>query len=322
MRRREFIPFLLAFRPALRLYSQQASGSVTGTVSDATGAAVPNAKVLIKDEHTGSVRETVTNANGLYNFAGLTPGTYTVLVESAGFARAERTGVSVDVGQAARTDVLLGVGHESPVQVTAAGPRLTGRDYLVSDEDRGYGLYSYLLFGSRPTPAAQDRYIQTLRAYLSLEEIKDLQRHRTPAGLNITYLPVTKWPDPNPSAEAILAIYDYSRAKDLLARATGEILLGGPYIISTSKPLSQLSAKPDQCLYQNLSAVDPNLVTLWIDEFQKQAGQVQFWKPPLVPHFALMLRSQVAALAVSIHITDQSAKEFQKTLAPLLTSRK
>ena len=97
MRRREFIPFLLAFRPALRLYSQQASGSVTGTVSDATGAAVPNAKVMIKDEHTGSVRETVTNASGVYTFAGLTPGTYTILVESAGFAFKCESGLAVDM---------------------------------------------------------------------------------------------------------------------------------------------------------------------------------------------------------------------------------
>ena len=77
-----FVMFALALWP---VFGQVSTGSLHGLVSDATGAVVPNAKVVLKDVATGSTRETVTNGSGFFNFVAVQPATYTVNVSAAGF---------------------------------------------------------------------------------------------------------------------------------------------------------------------------------------------------------------------------------------------
>lgn len=76
-------------------WGQQVSGSIAGTVVDKQGAVVPNAKVALVDVNQGDMRESVTNADGLFFFNPLKPSVYTVRVEVSGFKRAERTEVKV-----------------------------------------------------------------------------------------------------------------------------------------------------------------------------------------------------------------------------------
>ena len=74
--------FLSASMP---IYSQAVNGTLVGTVSDSSGATVPNAKVTLAETNTGVSRNSTSNDSGNYTFSDLPPGTYSVTVELAGF---------------------------------------------------------------------------------------------------------------------------------------------------------------------------------------------------------------------------------------------
>jgi len=92
------------------LYAQALSG-ITGTVTDATGAVVPNAKVTITNTATQVASHTTTSSSGTYTVTDLIPGNYTVQVEVAGFQTAVHTGVLVEVGRQSGVDVILQTGN-------------------------------------------------------------------------------------------------------------------------------------------------------------------------------------------------------------------
>src|ERR1700757_5165854 len=71
----------------------QATGRITGRVTDQAGGAMPGATVIVTDIGTGVARDTVTNAEGLYTMPALEPGTYSVKVELTGFAPQTKTGI-------------------------------------------------------------------------------------------------------------------------------------------------------------------------------------------------------------------------------------
>ncbi len=91
----------------------QVLSSIVGTVTDSTGAVVPNAKVTITNVNTNVANHTTSNASGIYNVTDLIPGTYTVQVELAGFQSSVHTGVGVEVGRASTVDVTLQAGNVS-----------------------------------------------------------------------------------------------------------------------------------------------------------------------------------------------------------------
>src|ERR1039458_6471597 len=64
----------------------QFNSSVAGTVTDPTGAVVPNAQVTLHSLQTGIELKNSTNSSGIYRFNGIGPGSYQVTVEAAGFA--------------------------------------------------------------------------------------------------------------------------------------------------------------------------------------------------------------------------------------------
>ncbi len=98
------------------------SGDLTGTVTDPSGAVVPNASVALKSNATGATRTTTTNANGAYRFSLLPPGNYGVSVSAQGFNKTDTT-ASVSVGQATINDVKMSVGTTSQtVEVTSTAP--------------------------------------------------------------------------------------------------------------------------------------------------------------------------------------------------------
>src|SRR5581483_10200538 len=111
------------YRPAL--LAQQVFGSIYGTVTDNSGAAVSRAKITITDLSKNTRFETITNDTGNYEKGQLIPGTYRVDVEAPGFSTVSSTAIQVNVDQAARFDVTLKVGTvQEQVQVTAEAPLL------------------------------------------------------------------------------------------------------------------------------------------------------------------------------------------------------
>ena len=92
------------------LFAQAETGTITGTVTDPTGAVVPNAKVSIKGVATGSLRETTTGTSGAYTVTNLPPAEYSVTVDASGFATQERR-INVAVGSRVGLDVQLQVGQ-------------------------------------------------------------------------------------------------------------------------------------------------------------------------------------------------------------------
>jgi hypothetical protein len=86
------------------------SGSITGTVRDATGAVVPGAQVVLSDSQKGISLKTTTNSGGDYLIAGLPTGTFDLTITSNGFQKYEATGIILQVAQKARVDAVLQLG--------------------------------------------------------------------------------------------------------------------------------------------------------------------------------------------------------------------
>ncbi len=108
---------LIVFIPSARA---QENATVTGTVTDATGAVVPNATVTITNTATGQARTVTTNSVGAYRFPELGIGTFTLIVNASGFAKFTRTGIVVTVGQTLEEDAKLNVGSQSQTVTVAA----------------------------------------------------------------------------------------------------------------------------------------------------------------------------------------------------------
>ena len=81
-----------AFLVPAKILAQQATTSLTGTVTDTSGALVPGAAVTITRAATGQLLSTVTSARGSYQFQQLAPGTWTIKVAANGFADQTKTG--------------------------------------------------------------------------------------------------------------------------------------------------------------------------------------------------------------------------------------
>lgn len=106
-------------------YSQEVTASITGTVTDPRGAALPGATVTATSQERGQTYTTLTNDTGLYRIAQLPVGTYAVKVEKSGFALASYPPFVLTLNQVARVDVAMRVGQASEtVEVTGAAPVL------------------------------------------------------------------------------------------------------------------------------------------------------------------------------------------------------
>src|SRR5262245_25698257 len=103
----------------------QDRGTVRGTVTDQSGAAVPSGLVTVRNVRTGLTQTTRTETDGIYSFLYLPAGEYTITVEKAGFRKAETSGVGVHVATVTNVDVQMTLGAvEQTVEVTAATPLL------------------------------------------------------------------------------------------------------------------------------------------------------------------------------------------------------
>jgi hypothetical protein len=119
---------LAAVSGASLSFSQAVNGTLLGTVTDASGASVPDARVTATELSTRVARNTVTGVNGYYAFADLTPGTYDVSVEATGFKKSVRSGVPVEVNSTRRVDVALQPGEVSESVTVSAETSLLETD--------------------------------------------------------------------------------------------------------------------------------------------------------------------------------------------------
>ncbi|MBV8903574.1 MAG: TonB-dependent receptor, partial [Acidobacteriia bacterium] len=100
----------LALCGASAAWSQALQG-ITGTVTDSTGAVVPNATVTATNDATGVSKTAVTSSAGTYQFNDLIPGTYTVKAEAAGFQASVHNGVGVEVARISTVNAVLQPGN-------------------------------------------------------------------------------------------------------------------------------------------------------------------------------------------------------------------
>lgn len=111
----------------------QAVGSITGSVTDPSGAVIANSIVTATRVETGVAQSTRTSSAGTYTIPNLVVGTYNVTVEVSGFKPASATGITLDVSQQRQVDFRLSlVGVESTVEVNTAPPLINTTDATIA----------------------------------------------------------------------------------------------------------------------------------------------------------------------------------------------
>jgi hypothetical protein len=105
--------FSLALFAGASTFAQTFRGTILGSVTDSSGAAVPGATVTIKNVDTGLIRTVTTSDDGSYAAPELPIGNYSVTVEKAGFKSGVVTGVKVEVSTERRADVALQIGQSA-----------------------------------------------------------------------------------------------------------------------------------------------------------------------------------------------------------------
>ena len=116
--------------PAVK--AQVDAGGIRGTITDSSGALVSGAKVTLTSEGSGLSTEAITGGDGNYSFTPIKIGSYTLVVEAAGFRKATQHGIKVDVQQQLKADFNLVPGSvKEEVFVTAAVSLLQTQDASV-----------------------------------------------------------------------------------------------------------------------------------------------------------------------------------------------
>ncbi|HEY1984264.1 MAG TPA: TonB-dependent receptor [Terracidiphilus sp.] len=117
--------FIVLGSASVLCFAQSDRGSVSGSVTDPSGAGVVGAKVTVTNAAMGTQNSTVTTGVGEYTIPELSAGVYSVTVVAPGFNTLVRNGITVSVGETARVDLKLGVGQgTATITVTADAPLL------------------------------------------------------------------------------------------------------------------------------------------------------------------------------------------------------
>src|ERR1051326_8052276 len=113
--------------------AQTTSGSIVGTVTDSTGAVIPNVNVTAKSTETGSIRSAVTDTAGAYKLLSLPAGVYDVTATGKGFSTDIRRHVVIDVVATVPVNFALRVGNvQETVEVTSETPQIESNDASLS----------------------------------------------------------------------------------------------------------------------------------------------------------------------------------------------
>lgn len=136
---------------AASLFAQGNTGSILGTVTDATGAVVPGAAVTITNTRTGVKSDTKSDSVGNYLFNFLQPGVYRVDTEMSGFKKSSRDNVSLEMSRQLRIDVALETGQlTESVSVAAQTPLLETETGTLSGTIENKQVISLPTLGRNP----------------------------------------------------------------------------------------------------------------------------------------------------------------------------
>lgn len=201
-------------------------------------------------------------------------------------------------------------------------PLATGRAYLVGSarERLGYGLYSYILFKKRPKAGTtlEQRYLSIIDAYIDyVPAVATVEKSVARAHINITYLPVNREVPSGSKAEDVLKLYDFERSQVLLQqmpRLRGD----GPFIVSFRQPLTLQTGEKEPRLRMDLSAVDPRIISAWMDLFLREAARERFSGPDSGRRFVLRLRNSLAQAAQGLDTARRGALWWKNTVAALV----
>jgi len=118
-----FVMATILFPAVLR--GQVAGGTLSGTITDPSGRALPQAQIVIKNVDTGVDRTVTTNTDGFYTAVNLLPGTYQITISAAGFNTETKSGITMNVGAQQTFDLILQVGTVThTVRVTTEAPAI------------------------------------------------------------------------------------------------------------------------------------------------------------------------------------------------------
>ncbi len=135
MKVRMFTCLLVVLLGAACLFAQNESGTLTGVVTDNTGAVVAGAAVTVVNSKTGVRRDVKSNGEGTYTVPFLSPGQYDATVQEEGFRAESRIGIPIDVQQTVRADFVLSVGtFKQTVEVKAAAVQLDAENATVGQD--------------------------------------------------------------------------------------------------------------------------------------------------------------------------------------------
>jgi hypothetical protein len=127
----------------------QFSSGVQGNVQDASGAAVPNATVTLENAATHTSQKATSDASGVYRFASLAPGAYSITATATGFS-SSKTDFALNAAETRDVSVSLAVGDVSQtVMVTSQAPLID-----ASDTRNSYTIDSQAIATRRGRPAA------------------------------------------------------------------------------------------------------------------------------------------------------------------------
>lgn len=162
------------------LFAQSDSSTVNGVVKDPSGAVIPNAKIVLKNQGNGQVREAASNESGVFVIPTVVPGMYTLTVETSGFKKYESKDNKVDPNLPASFDVTMQVGQSTEVvEVTATASALQTESGALGKLVEGKQISDLQLNGRNPL------YLALLKPGVRGGSLASFSFDMTTAGLNI-----------------------------------------------------------------------------------------------------------------------------------------
>jgi len=130
-----FVILAVAILCASQARAQVAGATLSGTVTDPSGAAIADAKVTILNKATGQMREATAGSGGFYSVPNLLPGVYDITITAAGFSASKQSDITLTVGAQQVLNVALKIGEANQtVEVTAAAPMVQLGSSTLSNE--------------------------------------------------------------------------------------------------------------------------------------------------------------------------------------------
>ena len=148
-------------------HAQAVFGSISGTITDSSGAVVPSASVTITDVAKGITQTITADPSGFYRAERLTPDTYNIQVSASGLSPSETDGITVAANEEPKVDLVLGIGAtQQTVEVSAAAALLQTNNAQVSDRiptqtlqdvpsaTRNFAQFQQLTAGTSTSPSS------------------------------------------------------------------------------------------------------------------------------------------------------------------------